>query len=270
MKYKKIIIGIMTSCILMSHVIVASATVPTNYINQELTKSAMDEINNRFTDSAKQEINHYTILIVNKPIYEIPGYTHLNSTNPATINLTQNEILVYQERYGYGNSRILYHELGHCLDHDIDISPRNFIHSETFEYRSIAKEESDNILPYAKEANFLTDIHEQFAECFSLYSIDPVSLKNIAPKTFDYLEKIGAIKQSSLDFSNIDESKIILNGQSLWKHDSTGWWYKEENSWATGWRLINGTWYYFYSNGYMAANTTVDGFYINENGAWIA
>ena len=42
-----------------------------------------------------------------------------------------------------------------------------------------------------------TDIHEQFAECFSLYSIDPTNLKSVAPKTFNYMEKIGAIKQQS-------------------------------------------------------------------------
>lgn len=54
-----------------------------------------------------------------------------------------------------------------------------------------------------------------------------------------------------------------------WKQNSTGRWYVEGNSYATGWRLIDGNWYYFYSNGYMASNTTIDDYYLNYNGAWI-
>lgn len=54
-----------------------------------------------------------------------------------------------------------------------------------------------------------------------------------------------------------------------WKQNSTGRWYVEGNSYATGWRLIDGNWYYFYSNGYMASNTKIDGYYLNSIGAWI-
>ena len=39
---------------------------------------------------------------------------------------------------------------------------------------------------------------------------------------------------------------------------------------AEGWLQVNGSWYYFYpGTGIMAANTFVDGFWINENGVWI-
>lgn len=55
---------------------------------------------------------------------------------------------------------------------------------------------------------------------------------------------------------------------SEWKQNSTGWWYKEGSSWATGWRLIDGNWYYFNSDGYMVTNTSVGGYYLNENGVW--
>jgi len=67
-----------------------------------------------------------------------------------------------------------------------------------------------------------------------------------------------------------NKSKIIVNGQptlSEWKHDSTGWWYTEGNSYATGWRLINGKWYYFNNNGYMAQDTTIDGYKLGFDGA---
>ena len=53
-----------------------------------------------------------------------------------------------------------------------------------------------------------------------------------------------------------------------WKSNSTGWWYTEGKSYATGWRLIDKNWYYFYSNGYMAKDTTIGGYYLNSSGAW--
>lgn len=61
---------------------------------------------------------------------------------------------------------------------------------------------------------------------------------------------------------------MVANAE--WKSDSKGWWYTEGNSWATGWKQINGDWYYFYSDGYMAHDTTVEGYYLNSNGTWIS
>jgi len=53
-----------------------------------------------------------------------------------------------------------------------------------------------------------------------------------------------------------------------WRKDYTGWWYTEGNSYATGWRNLNGSWYYFNSDGYMAHDTIIDGYYLNSSGAW--
>lgn len=53
-----------------------------------------------------------------------------------------------------------------------------------------------------------------------------------------------------------------------WRADTNGWWYTEGSSYATGWRQINGLWYYFYSDGYMAHDTTIDGYYVNSNGVY--
>ena len=71
---------------------------------------------------------------------------------------------------------------------------------------------------------------------------------------------------------------LPAGASAAWKQDSTGWWYGEGNSYATGWKNINGLWYYFYSGdgkyacsemkGYMAYDTIVDGFYLNSNGVW--
>lgn len=54
-----------------------------------------------------------------------------------------------------------------------------------------------------------------------------------------------------------------------WKNNSKGWWYMQGNSYYTGWNLINDKWYYFYSDGYMAKDTWIDGYYLNISGAWI-
>ncbi|WP_238917984.1 leucine-rich repeat protein [Clostridium sp. YIM B02555] len=58
-----------------------------------------------------------------------------------------------------------------------------------------------------------------------------------------------------------------IGASAEWESDPRGWWYTEGNSWATGWRLINSKWYYFDSKGYMAKDTTIDGYYVNDSGA---
>ena len=60
-----------------------------------------------------------------------------------------------------------------------------------------------------------------------------------------------------------------------WKQDGTGWWYQnDDGSYPTGWQWLDGNQdgtaecYYFYDNGYMAANTEIDGYQLNANGQW--
>lgn len=69
--------------------------------------------------------------------------------------------------------------------------------------------------------------------------------------------------------SIITVSIIALNpigASAAWKQSNTDWWYTEGSLWATGWRSIDGKWYYFYQNGYMAKNTTISGYKIYSNG----
>ena len=53
-----------------------------------------------------------------------------------------------------------------------------------------------------------------------------------------------------------------------WRQNSKGWWYTVDSS-ATGWMKIDGKWYYFYSDGYMAHDTIIDGFKLGSDGAWV-
>ena len=46
-----------------------------------------------------------------------------------------------------------------------------------------------------------------------------------------------------------------------WCSDSVGWWYEDSGWYPTSqWLQIDGSWYYFKADGYMAANVWVDGF----------
>ena len=65
---------------------------------------------------------------------------------------------------------------------------------------------------------------------------------------------------------------------SGWQKDTVGWWYgtNENNTtwYNSGWQWVDGNndgiaeSYYFNSNGYIAVNTIVDGYTVNNDGAW--
>lgn len=60
-----------------------------------------------------------------------------------------------------------------------------------------------------------------------------------------------------------------IGANAKWKQDNKGWWYTQDNSWATGWLKIDGKWYYFDANGYMAHDTKIQGFKLGSDGAWV-
>ena len=75
----------------------------------------------------------------------------------------------------------------------------------------------------------------------------------------------------------------VKNSDGTWSYNkadgtkATGWlnlngtWYYLNNNgiMQTGWLNLSGTWYYLQSSGAMATNTTVDGYRLGANGAWI-
>jgi hypothetical protein len=60
-----------------------------------------------------------------------------------------------------------------------------------------------------------------------------------------------------------------VGANAEWKQDDKGWWNTEGNSWSVGWKQIDGKWYYFNNNGYMAKDTVIDGYKIDNNGVWV-
>ena len=57
-------------------------------------------------------------------------------------------------------------------------------------------------------------------------------------------------------------------GTATWKCNSTGWWFEDTSSWYaySTWQKINGSWYYFGSDGYMVTNRYIDGWWIGTDG----
>lgn len=60
-----------------------------------------------------------------------------------------------------------------------------------------------------------------------------------------------------------------IKANAEWKQDSNGWWNTEGSSWSVGWKEINGKWYYFRQDGYMAHDAVIDGYELGSDGAWI-
>lgn len=75
------------------------------------------------------------------------------------------------------------------------------------------------------------------------------------------------IASSLMVISVLGLNPIAASAQ--WKQSNTNWWYTEGSSWATGWREIDGKWYYFNSDGYMAHDTEINGFKLGSDGSWI-
>ena len=59
-------------------------------------------------------------------------------------------------------------------------------------------------------------------------------------------------------------------GSLVWASNDTGWWVEDTSGWypVSTWQKIDGNWYYFGSDGYMASNEWRDGCWLSSNGAW--
>ncbi len=54
-----------------------------------------------------------------------------------------------------------------------------------------------------------------------------------------------------------------------WKQEEGQWYYEQDGAnLCSGWEKIDGKWYYFKDTGVMAADETVEGYYVGADGAW--
>lgn len=70
-----------------------------------------------------------------------------------------------------------------------------------------------------------------------------------------------------ISFTSFAKSATTNEG---WHHNKTGWWYETSNGsyYKNCWKKIKGKWYYFKSNGYMASNEYIKGYFVDEKGIW--
>ncbi len=68
---------------------------------------------------------------------------------------------------------------------------------------------------------------------------------------------------------NADGSQTY-KGTMKWKNNSKGWWIEDSAGWypQNQWQKIDGKYYYFDENGYMAADEWRDGYWLGSDGAW--
>ncbi len=61
---------------------------------------------------------------------------------------------------------------------------------------------------------------------------------------------------------------LEYSGKGTWKGNSKGWWFEDTSGWwaQNCWQKINGSWYYFGSDGYMVTSQYVDGYWIGSDG----
>lgn len=83
------------------------------------------------------------------------------------------------------------------------------------------------------------------------------------------MKKLTRLVASSLAVAAVMALSPI-GASAEWRQSSNGeWWYAEGNSWAIEWTEVGKNWYYFYpETGYMAHDTTINGYYVNSSGAW--
>ena len=65
----------------------------------------------------------------------------------------------------------------------------------------------------------------------------------------------------------VDANGIMATG---WRQLNSTWYYFDNSgAMRTGWVLVNGKWYFMDTNGKMLANTSVSGYRLGSDGAWI-
>ncbi len=67
-----------------------------------------------------------------------------------------------------------------------------------------------------------------------------------------------------------EDGSQSYEGTIHWESNSTGWWIEDSIGWypTDTWQKIDGVWYYFKPDGYMASNEYYGGYWFNGDGSW--
>ncbi len=88
---------------------------------------------------------------------------------------------------------------------------------------------------------------------------------------FYYLKDNGSMAIGWIDVDNdwyyMNESGAMETG---WQKNNENWYFMQDSGeMKTGWLKNNDKWYYLNENGQMVTNTSIDGYYLGADGAWI-
>lgn len=90
---------------------------------------------------------------------------------------------------------------------------------------------------------------------------------------FNWIDNNKIVKKWFWERNEIKKDEKFTGGYQLkgWilGYDNNWYCYNSDGVIQTGWISYNGGWYYCYSNGQMAHDTTIDGYKLGSNGAWI-
>ena len=67
-----------------------------------------------------------------------------------------------------------------------------------------------------------------------------------------------------------EDGTQTYTGTLTWKSNATGWWIEDTDGWypTDQWQKIDGIWYFFKPDGYMASSEYYNGYWFNSDGAW--
>ncbi len=85
--------------------------------------------------------------------------------------------------------------------------------------------------------------------------------KTIGGKVYEF-DSNGVLKTSG---SSVTPTPAVKNG---WQKINGKWYYYVKGKKVTGWKQISKKWYLFKSNGVMASNEYVNGYWLNKDGSW--
>lgn len=88
-------------------------------------------------------------------------------------------------------------------------------------------------------------------------------------KGFKIVTSILVTAASIFTVNPIRANAEWYNSARYGKYSYWFYWDEDQNKDVTGWKEIDGKWYFFYSDGILATNNWVDGgYYVNSNGEW--
>ena len=167
------------------------------------------------------------LLFIDFPLTDLPEFEHLQGEIPRGWEHTDStwddvpgaggqtavaRIGFSEPGYGHASINLEFHEFSHAIDHYM----LGYSISETAEFIEIHEEEKSKMWPDGSfNTDYMEHVEEYFAETSALYYLGGEhkdNLKEVAPKTFDYIENLP---KRILSLENNDSSGVSLAWEEI-------------------------------------------------------